>query len=125
MAYNKQWNPQKPAARTIEAPEVRDAGKYGILCCIPYGRYNNEFAFGLTKAKAIVKFYPFIKKFVDTSGQTKFVDFEEDPELKAMVEEKIQKLKEQDSDKGAYVRQIMRAHESTENYTKFREGAEV
>lgn len=116
---------EKKAQRKLEAPEVRDAGKYGILCCIPYGRYNSEFAFGLTKAKAIVKFYPFIKKFVDTSGQTKFVDFEEDPELKAMVEEKIQKLKEQEDDASAYVRQIMRAHESTENYTKFREGAEV
>ena len=119
------WNPQKPPARTLDGPEVRDAGKYGILCCIPYGRNNNEFAFGLTKAKAIVKFYPFIKKFVDTSGQTKFVDFDEDPELKKMVEEKIRNLKEQEDDPGAYTRQILRAHESTENYSKFRDGVEV
>lgn len=117
---------EKKAQRKLEAPEVRDAGKYGILCCIPFGRYNNEFAFGLTKAKAIKQYYSFICKFIEDQEQAKMHDFEVTPEIQA----KIDKQKELiygtgESPEARMLRLCELAHESTENYTKFRDGALV
>jgi len=121
MATTKKWNPQKPDKR-LEGPTVRDAGQYGILCCIPFGRYNSEFAFGLTKAKAIKQHYKFICKFIEEQEQPKLVDFDENPEIAAMVEERKRNIMEQKDDDTAYIRQIFKAHESTENYDRFTNG---
>jgi len=115
----------KKETRKIDHPEVRNAGKYGILCCIPYGRSGSEFSFGLTKAKAIKEYYKFICKFIDDQEQVKIKDFEGDPAVEAMVEARKQQILEQENDSSAYLRQILKAHESDENYEKFREEGTV
>ena len=116
---------EKKPQRKIEAPEVRDAGKYGILCCIPFGRYNNEFSFGLTKAKAIKQYYNFICKFIDDQEQAKMVDFEINPEIQAKIDARKEQIYGKDDPEARMLRLVETAHESTENYTKFREGALV
>ena len=116
---------QKKEQRKIEGPMVRDAGKYGILCCIPFGRYNNEFAFGLTKAKAIKQYYSFICKFIEDQEQAKMVDFEINPEIQAKIDARKEQIYGNEGPEARMLRLVETAHESTENYTKFREGALV
>lgn len=125
MAYKGQWSPQKKETRKIEGPMVRDGGKYGILCCIPFGRYNSEFAFGLTKAKAIKQYYAFICKFIEDQEQAKVYDFEVTPEIQAKIDARKEQMYGNESPEARMLRLCEWGHESTENYTKFREGAEV
>lgn len=127
MAYKSQWNASQRKFKTCDGPTVRTT-QYGPMCIIPTGAYKAEFMFGLEKAKAIVKHLAHIQKFIRDQEQAKIDEYEEpvpDEDIEALVEQRKANILEQNTDESAYLRQILTAHETTENYRKFREGEAI
>jgi hypothetical protein len=58
------------AKRTVTQPTIGDF-KGNKTLSIPFGPENEAFSFGLTKAKAIVKYFAEIRQFVDENDKYK------------------------------------------------------
>lgn len=67
----------------IDAPMVEDS-KYGRMCCIPAGKGSAKFAFGISKAKAIVKYLSFIEKFIKDEETVSLETYEMTPTMRVL-----------------------------------------
>lgn len=67
----------------IDAPMVEDS-KYGRMCCIPAGKGSAKFAFGISKAKAIMKHLTFIEKFIKDEETVSLETYEMTPTMRVL-----------------------------------------
>lgn len=67
----------------IDAPMVEES-KYGRMCCIPAGKGSAKFAFGISKAKAIIKHLSYIEKFIHDEETVSLESYEMGPTMRAI-----------------------------------------
>jgi len=99
--------------------------QYGYMCCIPAGDYKAEFAFGIAKAKAVVKYLPFIEKFIRDQEQATMDEYVEpvaDENIEAMVEKRKADIFARGDNDAEYLKQVLKACESPEEMAKFQSG---